>query len=161
MPFKTSSSSDVVHKYSLQRLWNCPYDVRIKNRLIVPPACRKRRLKGVAAERASGVKLFSINVQTNTQNTILDRSGPRIKTAATSVIAQQGAGGNRATVGNSRKGGAKARKKRERKRRRMKEMKVGTLNIGDYDRKGQRSNGYDGEERTECPVCTRNQMERN
>ena len=33
-------------------------------------------------------------MQTSTQNTILDRSGPRIKTAATSVIVQQGAGGN-------------------------------------------------------------------
>ena len=113
-----------------------PYDVRIKNRLIVPPACHKRRLKGIAAGRASGVKLCSINMQTSTQNTILDRSGPRIKTAATSVIAQQGAGGNRAAVGNSRRGGAKARQKWERKRPRMKEMKVGTLNIGTMTGRG-------------------------
>ena len=94
-----------------------PYDARIKNRLIVPPACRKRRLKGGCGRKGIRRKNFAPSTCRQVQqNTILDRSGPRIKTAATSVIAQQGAGGNRATVGNSRRGGAKARKKRERKR---------------------------------------------
>ena len=43
---------------------------------------------------------------------------------------------------------------------RMKEMKVGTLNIGTMTGRGREVADYDGEERTECSVCTRNQVER-
>ncbi|XP_042882399.1 uncharacterized protein LOC122259592 [Penaeus japonicus] len=67
----------------------------------------------------------------NHQNTILDRSGPRIKTAATVAVGQQGSSGKYATLNQpikNRRGGNRGRRKREMKKE--VDVRIGTLNVG-------------------------------
>ena len=58
----------------------------------------------VASVRAYGVKIVPIQMRMKrrSKNSLPDRSRPGLTTAAISAVAQQGAGGNYATVGAKR-----------------------------------------------------------
>ena len=67
------------------------------------------------------------------ENIILDRSGPRMKTAATAIDYQWGGSGNYATIGIQRRkrGGGQVKRRKEKKKKHSKEMiRIGTLNVG-------------------------------
>ena len=76
-------------------------------------------------------------------NTIVDRSGPRIKTTATVSMGQQDYSGKYATVGQRscekrgrRRGGQRAKKKKEKASVVEVHVRVGTLNVGTMTGKG-------------------------
>ena len=96
----------------------------------------------VASVRAYGVKIVPIQMRMKrrSKNSIPDRSGPGLTTAAISAVAQQGAGGNYATVGAKMKrrqrGGKQAQRQLGRRKARVMDLRVGTLNVGSMTGKG-------------------------
>ena len=75
-------------------------------------------------------------------NFILDRSRPRLTTAATGIVVQQGISGTYATDGQRRqrgqrrKAGNRIQRLRERRKAKSVEVRAATLNVGSMTGKG-------------------------
>ena len=128
---------------SLALVGNLPSDgVTIKTLRCPLPVVIFFHQTEVASVRAYGVKIVPIQMRMKrrSKNSIPDRSGPGLTTAAISAVAQQGAGGNYATVGATRKrrqrGGKQAQKQLARRKARVMDLRVGTLNVGSMTGKG-------------------------